>query len=49
MSKTEVINLIQNPIQLDNPCLPFSMKAAKCNTHLEECEETIPVTIICAI
>ena len=49
MSKIEVINQIQQPIQLDNPCLPFSMQATKCNTDLEDYEGTFHVTIICAI
>ena len=45
VSKIE-IHIIQLPIQVDNPCLPFSMIAAPCNTDLGDYEGTFHVTII---
>ena len=46
VSKIEKINRIQLSIQVDNPCLPFSMIAAPCNTDLGDYEGTFHVTII---
>ena len=46
VSKIEKIHRIQLPIQVDNPCLPFSMIAATCNTDLEAYEGTFHVTVI---
>ena len=49
ISKLEIYNRNQQPIELYNTSLSFSMEATKSNIGLEDCEGTFPITTFCLI